>query len=272
MTKTASLWLVTLAALLSCCMRGVEDDAAEPGPDGDADSDADGDEGLPTGGPAATCDGSLAPEIPDGYPALGPACRSRFRYEWVNELFDTAGNDDVHGPRGARPLPEGVFLARYDMGIRFDGGLVSLALFLPSLEPGVYRGADGAGASRNMLSPYQSWRRSSGVLIEVAGRSDTAVWGRFVTRMCDPADYCYSLEEGRFSAALDAETSAVDLDHPPQHEIERELMVCEISSDCDAIADCVLPRCEGFSCTGVVIEDACSSDESCDWYEGCVAP
>jgi hypothetical protein len=244
--------------------------------DGDADADADGDADNPTGalvGGVAeeVCDGSLGAEIAAGFPRLGERCRSRFQYHWTYGLFDTSGEEDVGSRRGVRRFPDDVSLSRFDLGVPVDDWY-PIALFLPSLEPGTYRFEDGAYAASFIGSPFLTQgNEGEGILIVVEGRTDAVVWGRFVAHMCWNVriDDCYTLEAGRFSAAIDQEPSAYELGEPYQGESRPGVPVCEEDVDCEA-PSCSIGRCVGFRCEGEFVPGACPEDQWCDWDRGCI--
>ncbi len=239
-----------------------------PSDDGRDDGSSPGSPGTPD----QACDGSLASEIPDGFPLLGEGCRSRFQYAWENHLFDASGEEDQVSGRGVRAFPDDISLSRYDMGVDLGDGFFTVYLFVPSLDPSIYRDEDGGFAGHWIGSSYDTFDTSiSGVMVEVAGRSDAAIWGRFVAKMCDDPDIddCFIFKAGRFSAAIDDAPSAYEFGFPPQGERDRASAVCETTSDCN-VADCNVVTCDEYRCIGQPIQGACASDESCDWYEGCV--
>lgn len=235
----------SLLLAITCCACG-------PGP---APLDDAGDPGVATpANPSATaCDGS-GPAVPAGFPSLGPGCRSHFVYRWSDQLFSTTGKTDNSDPRGARRIEDSPFTGTFDLGTQSASkdGTHNIALFLPSLSPGVYRAADGVGvlhALTNRLSTGLA-NGKTGALVEVVGATDSAVWGRLVARMCangGSTKDCMVFDEGRFSAARDAERSELEFGYPIGKGSGLEL--CETRADCPAYG-ALPPLCTSGLCSG----------------------
>lgn len=181
-------------------------------------------------------------------------------------------------------MPDDFFPSRYDLGV-YTGieGWVPVALYVPSLEPGLYRDRDGVAASTGLTftAEYSTWTSVttqwfSGMLIEIAGRSDGAVWGRFLAHMCldDSIKDCYNFEAGRFSAAIDDVPSSYEFGQPSDRLPPNALSaLCEVPSDCNTLSCGPNWSCDTSGhCSYEDESDSLCPEEDglyCDIWEGC---
>jgi hypothetical protein len=119
--------------------------------------------GTPNGGGTYAdtqpkCDGSRA-GIPADYPALGEGCNAHFTWIWADDPLVGLIRRDEGSARGLRAMPQPIRPGFHDMGAMFGTEAergASVWLFLPSLQPGLYRLEDGAsGITKSaFLSSY----------------------------------------------------------------------------------------------------------------------
>jgi hypothetical protein len=287
---------IVAVALLVAAGLGCE--SASSGPDG---APTNGPDGGPDGGPETgdppVCDGQGAPAVPAGFPALGARCPAHFTYHLETSSPSTSSDGDDIADRGARPMTEPEFAGYHDLGYSFgtSTGDYTVALFLPSLAPGVYRGPDGAQVKRSVAALYDTALASipgfsngealpsrNGVLVEIAGNAGGAIWGRFLAVACvSDLDDCIHFERGRFSARIEAAASAGEFGGASSRAVNAwaaPAYVCEALDDCPpATAACVREwRCEGGDsaspgrCGYEEVDLFCGDQERCDIRLGCV--
>ncbi len=240
------------------------------------------------------CTGA-GPAVPSGYPQLGPGCATHIVYslgdsndsspEEAVRVLDLPPTDEGASARGARPIPDAA--GAYDLGLQSsdDPFFFPVALYLASLEPGIHRD-DERFAIRSQLGsffPLESTDRDGRFsatnygtgTIEIAGRTDAAVWGRFIGRVCSFTYECrYTL--GTFAAAL--ETTPSDLGYgtvpidPPPDRVEVEYCFDD-HPDCPAPTSCATFPCSRHRCQFTPDNTVCGADEYCSLEQGgCYRP
>ncbi len=188
-------------------------------------------------------------QVPDGFPAVGnEGCRTVIE-------FGIGGTDE----------PE-LFVSEFGTRSTSDGGVafsfsragspsaILLDFVLPSAAMGIYRPRDRASVTYFNLRGYDSEADAGpgDVLIEVVGTNGEAMWGRYLTSICDLDDACL-LARGRFASALETDQPAPnDWGRLRRQEFGNRL--CERPTDCLA-SPCQAPR--------VCIDNRCQDTTPC---------
>ncbi|HKA89737.1 MAG TPA: hypothetical protein VKE22_18875 [Haliangiales bacterium] len=259
--------------------------AASQGPDAmPTEADA-----MPTPGPA--CDGQGVPAIPAGFPQLGAHCLAHFTYhedvvDPINYAIEHANDEDYSADRGVRPLHDGSFTG-FDLGLH-EAPAIPIAIFLPRLDPGVYRRADGAEIWSGDIAGIQEFYTGvwcGSLRLEIDGRANGVIWGRFISDGYDAANLTLShITQGLFAAKIETIPSTGDVGTPwndpmpSPPECSAPYDMCSVVPECPAKPACVDVACgdmysgivHGY-CENTAVDARCPAQERCDVDQGCVS-
>jgi len=279
-TRFVHPMLALVACVLGC-------NAASP----NLPSDDGGGGGDATEGAAPTCDGRGAPAIPAGFPPLGGNCLAHFSYheervDLANHVIEATTDQDYAADRGVRALKTSDF-SGFDLGIH-QAPDIPVAFFLPRLDLGVYRRADGAeiwSGDIGSISEYYTAVYCGQLRLEIVGSAGGAIWGRFVSDGYDAEGLTLlHITQGRFAAKLEDAPSAGELGTPWIHPVPDPIEcaapydLCGTTTDCPpARAACVVVSCgqgaygltQGY-CHDDPVDSSCPAQERCDPQQGCV--
>ena len=224
--------LLLTASMLAAC----GDSVPAGDPDGGSNRGDAGD-GVPIG------------NVDPAFPALASGCRSR-------AIFADYDLCEARGVRRMTPAEP----PRWDLGLNYnpDSDDYLLALFLPSLNPGLYTPLEGAGASQYFINTYGSEYNEGGAMVEIVGRNEEAIWGRFVARLCGilREEGCREVMIGRFASLIESVPSRSEFSQPPVGG----RATCETEADCRSPEGCAAEQCLGNDC---VVDDSRDVPEAC---------
>ena len=181
-----------------------------------------------------------------------------------------SGRYDVASRRGVRPSPKRI--QGFDLGIyrkTSTGSWSNVWLFLPSLEPRVYRLVDRAVAlaiAIELEGEGTRYDKPKGARIEIVGKNETAIWGRFVATTCHTADDCYAMTLGTFSGAIDTTESGLKIGDPRFATPDGGTgdMLCDQPQDCEPKGECGEASCSSRQCYFQSTAVGCGAGMRCD--------